>query len=53
MLADALQDIDEVGVRVDTLQLARHQQALDDAHLFGAQLAPAEQPVAAVMETFP
>ena len=53
MLADALQDIDEIGIRVDALQLTRHQQALDDANLFGAQLTPAEQPVSAVMESFP
>ena len=53
MLADALQDIDQIGVGVDTLQLARHQQALDDADLFGAQFTPAEQPVLSFMERFP
>jgi hypothetical protein len=36
MLADTLQDIDEIGIRVDTLQLTRHQQALDDADLLAA-----------------
>jgi hypothetical protein len=35
------------------LQLTRHQQALDDAHLLGTQLGPAEQPAPAVMERFP
>ena len=53
MLADALQNIDEIGVGVDTLQLTRHQQALDDTDLLGAQFSPAEQPVPAVMESFP
>jgi len=40
MLADALQDIDEIVRRIDTLQLTRHQQALDDADLLGAQFTP-------------
>ena len=31
MLADALENIDEVGVRIDVVQAARNQQALDDA----------------------
>ena len=48
-----LPNIDEVGIRVDTLQLTRHQQALYDADMLGAQFTPAEQPVSAVMESFP
>jgi NaMN:DMB phosphoribosyltransferase len=52
MLADALQDIDEIGIRVDSLQLTRHQQALDDADLLGTQFTPAETPVSPFMESF-
>ena len=32
MLADALQNIDQVGIRVDALELAGYQQTLDHAH---------------------
>jgi len=44
--ADALEHINEVGVGVHALQPAGREQALEDAHLLGAHLAPAEQPVA-------
>ena len=44
MLADALQYIDQVGVRIDAVQPAGDDQALDDTDLFGAQLSPAEEP---------
>lgn len=47
MLAHALQDVDEVVVRIDVMQPARGQQALDDADVFGAQFGPCEQPIAA------
>ena len=40
MLTDPLQNIDEVGVRIDTLQLAGNQQALDHAYPPSAQLRP-------------
>ena len=42
MLADALQDIDEIGVEVDSLESASHQQALDEAHALGTELRPGE-----------
>lgn len=44
---DALQDIHQVGVRVDALEAARPQEALDDADVLGSDLGPAEEVVAA------
>ena len=44
MLADALQDVDQVGVGIDAMESAGDDQALDDADLFGAELGPAEEP---------
>ena len=38
MLADALQNIDQVGIRIDALKLAVDQQALDHAHSLSPQL---------------
>jgi len=46
VLAHTLQDVDEVGVRVDVVQPAGGDQALHDAGVFGADLGPAEQPIA-------
>jgi hypothetical protein len=40
MLADALQDVDQVVVGIDVVQPASGQQALDDTDVFGAQLGP-------------
>jgi hypothetical protein len=51
VLADALQDINQVGVGVDPLQPAGHQQALDQADALGADLGPGEEPVLFVMAT--
>ena len=45
VLADALEDVDEVGVRIDAVQSAGGDQALDDADVPGAEFGPAEQPV--------
>jgi len=42
MLVDPLQHIDQVGVRIDAVQPAGGQQALDDADVPGAGLGPAE-----------
>ena len=50
MLANALQHIDEVRVWIDIVQPAGLQQTLDDAHMLGAQLRPAEKIIAPVME---
>ena len=47
MLADPLQDIDQVGVGIDAMQAAGDDQALDDADVFGTELGPAEDPVLA------
>src|SRR5690554_8207557 len=45
MKRHALEDIDQVGVGVDALQPAGGQQALYDADVLGADLAPTEHPV--------
>ena len=44
MHADALQDIDEVGVGIDVVQATSDDERLDDADMLGAELGPAEQP---------
>ena len=44
MLADPLQDIDQVVIGIDIVEAASGQQALHDADLFGTQFRPAEQP---------
>jgi hypothetical protein len=44
MLTHALKHIDEIGVRIDPLQPARDDEALDDADVFRAELGPAEVP---------
>ncbi len=43
-MADALQHIDQIGVRIDAVQSAGDDQALDDTDVFGAELGPAEEP---------
>ena len=40
MLADPLQNIDQVGIRVDALELAGDQQTLDHAHPLPATFGP-------------
>jgi hypothetical protein len=37
MLADPLENVDEVGVRVHAVQSACHEQTLNDADVFGSQ----------------
>lgn len=44
MLADPLQHIDQVGVRIDAVKSAGDDQTLDDADVLGAELAPAKKP---------
>ena len=44
MLADPLQDIDQVVIGIDVVEAASGQQTLHDADLFGTQFRPAEQP---------
>ena len=51
MLADTLQDVDQVGVGIDAVEPTGDDQALDDADLFGTELSPAEEPGFSVMET--
>lgn len=49
MLADALEDVDEIVVRIEFMQPTGRNQALDDANVLGAELGPAEHPVFAIM----
>ena len=44
VLAHALQDVDQVVVRIDLMQPAGHDEALDDAHVLGPQFRPGEEP---------
>ena len=44
VVADALDHINEVGIRINAVQPAGNDQAFDDPDLFGAKLGPAEQP---------
>ena len=43
MLANSLQDIDQVVIRIDFVQSASGQRALHDADVLGTQFRPAEQ----------
>ena len=43
MQSDALQHIDQVGVRVDALQAAGHHEALEESQLLSTQLGPTKQ----------
>ena len=45
MNADALQDIDEVGVGVDAVESASRSEAMEDSEAFGADLGSAKDPV--------
>lgn len=45
MLADALQYVDKIVVRIDFVQPTGRNQALDDTNVLGAELGPAEHPV--------
>jgi hypothetical protein len=45
VLAHTLQHIDEVRVRIDPVQTAGDDQALNDARVFGADFGPTEEPI--------
>ena len=45
MLADTLEHVDEIVVRIEFMQSTGRNQALDDADMLGAELGPAEHPV--------
>ena len=47
VLSDALQDIDQIVIRVDVVQPTGDDQALQDADVAGTEFGPAEHPVAA------
>ena len=49
VLADTLENVDQIVVRIDVVQPTGCDQALDDADVLGAQLGPAEHPIFAVM----
>ena len=42
MLTNALQHIDEIVIGIDVVQSARHQQALHDTDVLGAEFGPTE-----------
>ena len=50
MLADPLQDIDQVVIGIDVVEAASGQQTLHDTDLFGTQFRPAEQPSLPALE---
>jgi hypothetical protein len=43
VLCDALEHIDEIGIRIDAVQSAGDDQTLDDADVSGAEFGPAEK----------
>jgi hypothetical protein len=49
VFTDALQHVDQVGVGIDPLQPAGHQQGLDQADALGADLGPGKEPIPAIM----
>ena len=51
MLADPLQNIDQVFIGINIVEAASGQQTLHDADLFGTQFRPAEQPCLAIMRS--
>jgi hypothetical protein len=53
MLPDALQDVDQVGVDVNAVEPASHDEALHYAHMFGTQFGPTEIPIFTLTEAFP
>jgi hypothetical protein len=48
MLANALENVDQVGVDVNAVESTRHDEALHDTDVFGAELSPTEIPIFAV-----
>jgi len=51
VLADALQHVHPVGVRLQVVQFAGGDQALDDPQVFGTEFGPAKKPIVSVMPT--
>ena len=47
VVGHALEDVGEVGVWVDAVHLAADDEALEDAHVLGADFGPAEEPILA------
>ena len=47
-----LEHVDQIGIGVDAVQPAGHDQALDDPDVLGAELGPTEQPRLALMRSF-
>ena len=44
MLSHTLEHIDEIGIRIDAVQSASNNQALDNADVFSAKFCPAKEP---------
>jgi len=53
MLADALENVDQVGVDVNTVEPTCHDEALHDADVFGAELGPTKIPIFTIREILP
>ena len=53
MLADALQYVDKIVVRIELMQPTGRNQALDDADMLGAELGPAEHPIFSTQRNWP
>jgi len=52
VLADALQHVHQVGVRIQVVQFAGGDQALDDPQVFGTEFSPAKKPIFSIMQSF-
>jgi hypothetical protein len=48
MGVDALQHIDEVNIRIDSLEAARREDALHNPNVARSHLRPVEEPIAAL-----
>jgi hypothetical protein len=47
MLTHALEDVDQIRIRVDVVQSAGHDQTLSDSDVLGTELCPTEQKILA------
>ena len=52
MQADALEDVDQVGVDVNAVEPTCHDEARHDTNVFSAELSPTKIPIFAVREIF-
>ena len=47
VIVHSLQDIDQVGVGIDSVHFTGYDETLENAHVFGPHFRPAEHPVLA------